>query len=91
MLIVSIVIFANENGAGTRKVGYDTFDIALLAAAVVDLYINVSPNRCKGACKNGDSNKSKSNFPLQINSTSTPPMPLSTRIWICGPPSPRCV
>ena len=88
MLIVSIVIFANENGARPGDVGYDIFDIALLAAAVVDLYINVSPNRCNGACKNGDSNKRKSNLPLQISSTSTPPIPLSTRMWICAPPSP---
>jgi hypothetical protein len=80
MVIVSIVIFANENGASARDVCYEAFDIALLAAAVVDLEFNVSPECRKSACKNGRSNKRKSNLPLQISSTSTPPIPLSTRM-----------
>jgi hypothetical protein len=37
MFIVSIVLFAKENGAGCRDVCYEAFEIALLAPAVVDL------------------------------------------------------
>jgi hypothetical protein len=37
MLIVSIMLFAKENGAGCRDVCYEAFEIALLAAAVVNL------------------------------------------------------
>jgi hypothetical protein len=37
MLIVSIVLFAKENGAGGRDVCYEAFEIALLTATVVDL------------------------------------------------------
>ena len=60
VLIVPIVAFANENGARSRYVRDDRFDISLLAPSIDDLNVKVSPRRGEGECKKPDLNSRRS-------------------------------